>query len=150
MDATGRPPSVTVSDEQNVAVDIALLSSAAGAALVALGVPPKASVSITLVDPARIARLKGEAFGIHHETDVLAFPMDDPSDPMPGPIVLGELVICPAVAARQARGLGIAFADEMRHLVVHGLLHLCGRDHVGARAELAMAAEERLLLAVGA
>jgi probable rRNA maturation factor len=99
------------------------------------------------VGTERIAELKREALGIYRPTDVLSFPMDDPDDPSPGPLVLGDLVICPDVAAKQARALGHALSNELRHLVVHGLLHVFGRDHADPASELAMAREERGLLA---
>ncbi len=144
----GRPPSVYVSDEQSeVPLDVDDLSDVAEAALRALEVPPEAALTVTLVDAARIAELKQLAFGVRGATDVLSFPMDDLDDPMPGPLVLGDVVICPSVAARQARGLGIELQDELRHLLVHGILHVLGRDHADPASELAMVREERALLA---
>jgi probable rRNA maturation factor len=142
----GRPPSVYVSDEQSeVPIDLDDVVTTAEAALALLQVP-EASLTITMVDRARIAELKQEAFGVKRETDVLSFPMDDPWNPMPGPVVLGDIVVCPAVALRQARGLGIELDAEIRHLVVHGILHVLGRDHAEPQQELAMASEERRIL----
>jgi probable rRNA maturation factor len=95
---------------------------------------------------------------------VLAFPVED--DPLPPgrfpdmggtgpgsdvadepPLLLGDVVVCPAVAERNAKERAIAYDDEIALLVVHGLLHLLGMDHViDAEAE-AMEALERTLLA---
>lgn len=143
-----RSAAPVVEDEQSVPVDAASLTEAAARALDALGVPSEAALSITLVDPGRMAELKEQAFGRSANgkrapTDVLAFPIDDPADPMPGPLVLGDVVICPAVALRQARALGRALDDELTRLLVHGILHLLGRDHGDVVAERAMADEER-------
>jgi probable rRNA maturation factor len=136
-----------VLDEQDVPADAALLADAAARALDALGIASEAMLSITLAGPGRMAELKEQAFGARVPTDVLAFPIDDPADPMPGPVVLGDVVICPAVALRQARALGRTLDDEMTRLLVHGILHVLGRDHDDVRAERAMAREERAVLA---
>ena len=140
------PGPVTVVDEQDVGVDPRWLHRLASRALQALGVPDEAALSMTLVDRARIAELKHEALGERAATDVLSFPLDDLDDPMPGPVMLGDVVICPAVALRQARALGRSLEAELAQLLVHGILHLLGRDHPDARSERAMAAEERALL----
>ena len=68
-------------------------------------------------------------------TDVLAFPMDEldtarPDDPDPGPALLGDVVLCPAVAVRQARAAGHTMDDELVLLATHGVLHLLGYDHM--------------------
>jgi probable rRNA maturation factor len=68
-------------------------------------------------------------------TDVLAFPMDEldsgrPDDPDPGPALLGDVVLCPAVAVRQARAAGHSMDDELVLLATHGVLHLLGYDHM--------------------
>lgn len=135
-----------LSDEQDLPVDTERLVESATRALDLLGVPGEAELSIALVSSDRIAELKWEAFGERAVTDVLSFPMDDPADPMPGPLMLGDVVLCVAAAEHQARSLGRATADELDQLLVHGLLHLLGRVHDDARAELAMAAEERRVL----
>jgi probable rRNA maturation factor len=97
-------------------------------------------------------------------TDVLAFPIDDPVDagrwpdagstgpdrdgPEPGdlPLLLGDVVVCPAVASRQAPEHAGSYEDEMALLVVHGVLHVLGHDHVGPEETAAMQAKERSLL----
>jgi probable rRNA maturation factor len=82
---------------------------------------------------------------------VLTFPIDDPADPMPGPLVLGDVVLCPAVAAEQARASGHTLTDELALLLVHGILHALGRDHADPAAERAMFDEQaRILTAIAA
>jgi probable rRNA maturation factor len=68
-------------------------------------------------------------------TDVLSFPMDEldtarrPDEAGPGPALLGDVVLCPAVAADQAGQAGHSLDDELHLLTVHGVLHLLGYDH---------------------
>jgi probable rRNA maturation factor len=155
LDPGGDPyPSITVDDEQAVPVDASFLRGVAVRALEALGVPATGALAITLVDPGRMADLKEKALGLEHgeqraPTDVLAFPMDDPAHPMPGPFVVGDVVICPEVAAEQARAASHSLNDELALLLVHGILHCLGRDHATPAEEKAMFAEQAdVLLAV--
>lgn len=141
-DPGGGPYPVAVADEQDLPVDAASLRHFAVAALRALGVPESTELSIALVSPEAIADLKGRYYGEAAATDVLSFPMDGPEGP-----VIGDVVICPAVARRQARGLGRTYEEEMALLLVHGILHLAGRDHATASDEIEMRREERRILA---
>ena len=144
----GKPfTGVTVDDEQDVPVDAAFLSSVAARALQAMSVPADAMLPITLVTPERMAELKESALGERAPTDVLAFPMDSLAAPAPGPFVLGDVVLCPAVARAQASSVGRAFEEELAHLLVHGILHCLGRDHAEPVEEAAMRAEEQMILA---
>jgi probable rRNA maturation factor len=102
-------------------------------------VHPQAELCIKLVDEATIATLNEQWMGKEGPTDVLAFPMDElrpglvNEEPEDG--VLGDLVLCTAVAERQAdeareKGqTGYSTADEIDMLTVHGVLHLLGYDH---------------------
>lgn len=87
-------------------------------------------ISITLVGPARMAELNAEHMGKTGPTDVLAFPIDGPRDPGLGeagpPRMIGDLVLCPEVAAEQATS---GVEAELDLLVAHGVLHLLGYDH---------------------
>ena len=67
--------------------------------------------------------LNCEYRGKDHATNVLSFPYET------GPLLLGDLVICPPVVAREARGQGKPLAAHYAHLTVHGMLHLQGWDH---------------------
>jgi probable rRNA maturation factor len=96
-------------------------------------VHPLAELCIKLVDEATIAELNEKWMEKTGPTDVLAFPMDElrpglvNEDPEEG--VLGDLVVCAAVAERQAAEAGHATQDEVEMLTVHGILHLLGYDH---------------------
>ena len=96
-------------------------------------VHPLAELCIKAVDEATIAELNERWMDKEGPTDVLAFPMDElrpglvDEDPEEG--VLGDLVLCPAVAARQAATAGHSEAAEVELLTVHGILHLLGYDH---------------------
>lgn len=143
----GGERALDVDDRQRVPVDAARLRRTAGRALDALDVPIDAQLAITLIPPDAMAELKARALGSHEPTDVLAFPIDDPREPSPGPLVLGDIVMCPKVARQQARALGRSLEQETDELVVHAILHLLGRDHARASSERAMAREQRRILA---
>jgi len=96
-------------------------------------VHPLAELAVTAVDEDTIAELNGKWMEKDGPTDVLAFPMDElrpgkvNEEPEEG--VLGDLVLCPAVAERQAAEAGHSTTDELDLLTVHGILHLLGYDH---------------------
>lgn len=86
-------------------------------------------LTLTFVDVADIAELNAEHMGKQGPTDVLSFPMDDES--MPGvPTLLGDVVISPAVANGQFADHAGSLDDEIALLVVHGILHVLGHDHM--------------------
>lgn len=148
-------------------------------ALAAAGAPAGAVVGVFLADDARLAALNAVHMGKDGPTDVLSFPLLPPSafpahpgqDPAlratgpgdtfvlpPGvPVHLGEIVVSVERAIAQAtEGTGGQTgdragdpADELRLLLVHGVLHLCGWDHADAAEEVAMRALERAVLAGG-
>lgn len=135
---------VEVADEQDRAVDVDGLIAFAERALDAAGIRASHSLSIALVGKTAIADLKERFYGERHVTDVLSFPMD--ALDAPAPASLGDVVICVPVAERNAQGLGLSLQRELENLVVHGILHLAGRDHADPETELAMASEERRIL----
>jgi probable rRNA maturation factor len=137
---------LTVDDEQDVPVDHSLIRDAAMRALALLDVPASATLAVTLVGPDAMAELKARALGERVPTDVLAFPMDDISDPMPGPVVIGDVVLCPEVARAQADAAGQPFEDELRMLLVHGILHCLGHDHAEPKEAEEMFAEQAAIL----
>ena len=148
QDPGGDPlfPNVSIYDEQHIQVALPFLVRVATRALRALAVPEDGALVVTLVEPERMAELQEEALGEHSPTDVLAFPMDDLENPMPGPFVLGDIVICPEVAGEQAGAAGHPLNDELAMLLVHGILHCVGRDHATPSEETAMFAEQADLL----
>ncbi|HWC12008.1 MAG TPA: rRNA maturation RNase YbeY [Acidimicrobiales bacterium] len=152
-------------DEQaDEPVDTLRWARLAEAVLAAEGVRGDAEVSLLFVDETAMAELNQRFLGHSGPTDVLAFPIDDdvyegarsadslgpgPSaDPEPAemPTILGDVVLCPAVARRNAPTHAGTYDDEMALLVVHGLLHLLGMDHAeGEEAEVMQKREQELL-----
>ena len=108
-------------------------------------------LGLRFVDPGAMAELNLAHMGASGPTDVLAFPIDGGNghSPAPGPaVLLGDVVVCPAYAARpdRAREPG-SLTDELALLVVHGVLHVLGYDHARDAEAAAMQAREGRLLA---
>jgi len=138
---------VYLADEQSDAVDAEDLLDLARYVLAAQRVPPEMEVALLLVDRDTIAQLNATHLGHTGPTDVLAFPIDEPGETPPDvPSILGDVVLCPAVAAAQAPRFDRSAHEELRLLTVHGLLHLLGMDHATAEEEREMfALTDRLL-----
>ena len=130
---------VFLSDEQDMAVDVDDLVAVAQHTLAAQRVPGDMETSLLLVDVDTIASLNAEHLDKDGPTDVLAFPIDEPGETPPGvPAMLGDVVLCPRVAGNQAGASGRTAQEELRMLVVHGILHLLGMDHADPESERAM------------
>ena len=86
----------------------------------------RAVLSLTFVGRDRMRALNREWMGKRGATDVLAFALRNPGGPL-----VGDIYICPWVAAREARARGIPLRQELCRLVVHGVLHVLGYDHPG-------------------
>ena len=118
----------------------------ANAALVVLS-RSESELSILLTDDVQIQDLNRDYRNKDAPTDVLSFGQDD-GEAFPGTVpVLGDLVISLQTAERQATELGHPVAAEVRVLLVHGLLHLLGHDHIEEEERAEMAAAEDALLA---
>jgi probable rRNA maturation factor len=134
--------SVEVNNESGTSVDERSLTALARFVLDYLGIHPLAELSILLVDAEAMAHLHLQWMDEPGPTDVLAFPMDelrpsaDEAEPEPG--LLGDVVLCPQVAAQQAAAAGHTTEDELHLLCVHGILHLLGYDHGEAAQEKEM------------
>lgn len=157
-------PEVFVADEQMLSVDVARWADLARQVLQAEGIRGNTELSLLFIDEAAMTELNLEFMGVNGPTDVLAFPIDAEADlgsvPSPTslgpdrspvdlddiPLLLGDVVICPAVANRQAPTHAGSIDDEMALLVVHGLLHVLGHDHALADEKALMRARERDLL----
>jgi probable rRNA maturation factor len=131
------------------AVDVELLGRLADHVLERLHVHPDAELSIAVVDEDEMARLHVEWMDLPGPTDVLSFPMDEmrpgtPEEPAEG--TLGDIVLCPPVARRQAEAGGHSVADELCLLTTHGILHLLGHDHAEPGERAIMFALQRDLL----
>ena len=158
--------SVFCADEQAAApVDVRRFSDLARDVLVTEGIRIPAELNLFFVDEAAIAELNERFLDATGPTDVLAFPIDgDPAErgrwPDSGtsgpdrapaadevPLLLGDIVVCPAVAERQAPDHAGRYDDELALLVVHGILHVLGMDHADEAEAAEMQARERALLA---
>jgi probable rRNA maturation factor len=156
---------VYAADEQSdhpVAVD--RWAALARSVLEAEGIVGDTEVSLLFVDEATIASLHERFLDQPGPTDVLSFPIEDEpdrsgrspdeggtgpgsADPDSGRLkLLGDVVICPVVAAANAVEHGVIFDDEIALLVVHGLLHLLGMDHALDEEAERMERRERQLL----
>jgi probable rRNA maturation factor len=135
--------SIEINNESGVEVDERALTQLGRFVLDALRIDPLAELSVLLVDPDTMAALHQQWMDLPGPTDVMAFPMDaadgpaerfDPSAP-PGTdegraeAMLGDVVLCPAVAADQATSAGHSTEAELHLLCTHGILHLLGYDH---------------------
>lgn len=138
---------VFVADEQDRPVDANDLVCLARHVLRSRRVPPDMDLSLLLVDEEAITALNAHHMGKSEPTDVLAFPIDEPGETPPGvPAVLGDVVLCPAVAESQAVRSGHDVREELRVLVIHGILHVLGMDHAFPDDEREMfALADRLL-----
>jgi len=135
--------SIEIANESGVDVDEALLAALARHVLDGLRVHPLAELSVLLVDEPAMTELHVRWMGEDGPTDVLAFPMDElrlpqpgghsdghaPADPDAADTLLGDVVICPQVAAVQAAEAEHDVQDEIDLLCTHGILHLLGYDH---------------------
>jgi probable rRNA maturation factor len=156
---------VFCADEQSAQpVELARWSTLARAVLDSRGIRGDVEVSLLFVDEQTVASLNERFLGRSGPTDVLAFPVED--DPVPAgrspdtggtgpgvdamgepPLLLGDVVVCPAVAQRNAVEHGVSYEDEIALLVVHGLLHLLGMDHADDHEAGIMESLEQRLLA---
>jgi probable rRNA maturation factor len=106
-------------------VENKLLGKIAHRALEVLGLN-KAELSIVLVSDAQIRKLNKLYRNKDKPTDVLSFPIGEKVN---GWLILGDIVISVDTAKRQAQGLGYSLEEELKRLLVHGLVHLLGYDH---------------------
>ena len=148
---------VHFADEQDDPQEPGPLEEVALATMLAESLPPSTEVSITLVDEETISNLNEAHMGKTGPTDVLSFPLETlapgvapvetPDGPPP---FLGDILICPAVVRGNAAREQVPFEDEMALMVVHGLLHLLGYDHVvDAEAEHMEQRERDVLAGLG-
>jgi len=134
---------IEIANESDISVDEASIAAAARFAMDRMGVSPLAELSVLLVGSPVMADLHERWMDLPGPTDVMAFPMDaadgpterfDPSAPPgtdedPGAAMLGDVVLCPVVAADQAASAGHSTESELHLLCTHGILHLLGYDH---------------------
>jgi probable rRNA maturation factor len=153
--------SVEIANESGIDIDEALLAALARHVLSDMRVHPLAELSVLLVDEPAMTELHVKWMGEEGPTDVLAYPMDELRLPQPGGYgehsppdddagekLLGDVVICPQVAAAQAAEAGHGVQEEIDLLCTHGILHLLGYDHADPAEHAAMfGLQDRLLAA---
>lgn len=133
-------------------VDIAALAALVDGVLADAAVEPESALTIVLADDAVLRALNLEHRGADEPTDVLSFPADE-GDPFPQaadadaePRYLGDIAVSLETVRAQAADLGLAFSLELRHVILHGTLHLLGFDHRTPAEEAAMRAREEAVL----
>jgi probable rRNA maturation factor len=105
-----------------------------------------AEMTIRIVDEAEMTSLNGRYRGKEYPTNVLSFPFDMPEDVEEELPILGDLVICASIVAKEAIEQRKTVAAHWAHMVVHGTLHLLGYDHVKDDEAERMEAEEIIIL----
>lgn len=136
--------------EDGSEVDLVFVDAVATFALGHMDVPPATEVSITFVDDGRMAALNEEYRGKTGPTDVLSFECDNIADGFATDadevFSLGDIVIAPDVAYRQSREYGNTYKEELALLIVHGMLHLRGFDHIEDDEAAIMEKEQTTIL----
>jgi len=144
--------SIEINNESGITVDEVVLAQLGRFVLDAMGINPLAELSVVLLDTEAMAALHVQWMDLPGPTDVMAFPMDgedlpgDRVDPSAPPstdatgaeAMLGDVVLCPDVAAKQARAVGHSTEAELHLLTTHGILHLLGYDHGDPQQEREM------------
>jgi len=105
---------------------------------------PDGQVTLRIVDQADSASLNRPSPGLARAATAPSFPFEDP--PHTATAILGDVVLCAPLALREAAQLGRAPAEHWAHLVVHGVLHLCGYDHQGDAEAATMETLESAIL----
>ena len=142
--------SVEVNNESGFDVDEAEFAALGRHVLDAMHVHPQTDLSILLVGTEVMTELHVQWMDEPGPTDVLSFPMDELRPGTDGEVspagLLGDVVLCPEVAAKQARGAGHSTMEELLLLTTHGILHLLGYDHEEPEEEKEMFGLQRQLL----
>jgi len=142
--------SIDVLNETDYDLDELELVACARFVMDRMRVHPGADLVLRLVDEAAMTTLHVQWMNLPGPTDVMSFPMDELTpgregeEPEEG--ILGDIVLCPAVAERQAGEAGHALEEELLLLTTHGILHLLGFDHAEPDDEREMFELQRTLL----
>jgi probable rRNA maturation factor len=142
--------SIEISNESEVAVDEARVLELANFALHELKIHPKAELAIQFVNEAAMEVLHIQWMDEPGPTDVLSFPMDElrpgSESEITPPGLLGDIVVCPQVAIKQAETAGHEPINEILLLTTHGILHLLGFDHAEPDEEREMFGLQKSIL----
>ncbi len=146
-----RPVVVAIDEQTDVPIDVDRWTALAAGALESSGVLT-GELNLLFVDEMAMQELNRAHIGNDRPTDVLSFPLDGADRADAGESLIGDIVVCPAYAAREAPchtghlGHDGSVDDELALLVVHGVLHLLGHDHATPDETTAMQAREQSLL----
>jgi len=142
--------SIEINNESGLEADEVRILNLATFALDFMNIDPNAELSIVMANETTMEKLHIEFMDEPGPTDVLSFPMVElrpGSDLVPSPEgVLGDIVVCPQVAAKQAETAGHPMINEILLLVTHGMLHLVGFDHAEPEEEKEMFGLQKELL----
>jgi probable rRNA maturation factor len=158
----GEPEIFMANEQSDVEIDLTRWQQLALDVLNAEGIRGATEMTIMFVDESTMTEMNTQYMGNAYATDVLSFPLDAVEairSPGPGalsktpepapldladfPLLLGDVVICPSVAVKQAPHHAGTVDDEFALLLVHGILHVLGDDHDSPEAEAKMHARER-------
>ncbi|MGA1023406.1 MAG: rRNA maturation RNase YbeY [Aquiluna sp.] len=141
---------IEITNESELEVDLTRVQSLAEHVREALRLHPLVDVGVIFVDEAPMTDLHVRWMDEPGPTDVLSFPMDElrpgSEEMLSAEGVLGDVVICPQVARRQAEAAGHEEINEILMLLTHGMLHLVGFDHAEPEEEKEMFALQKELL----
>jgi probable rRNA maturation factor len=133
---------IDINNESGIEADELGLVALTRFALDRLRIHPQAEVSIMLVDETTMSDYHVRFMDEPGPTDVLSFPMDElrpPKEDEEPPLgLLGDIVLCPSVTAKQAADNGRTTDEEAEYLLVHGVLHLLGFDHAEPEEKVVM------------
>lgn len=142
---------IEINNESDQKVDEARVLALASFALDQLKIHPDAELAIQFVNEDAMTTLHVQWMDEPGPTDVLSFPMDElrpgNESEISGPGLLGDIVVCPQVAATQALAAGHETINEILLLTTHGILHLLGFDHAEPEEEKEMFGLQREILA---
>jgi probable rRNA maturation factor len=138
---------IDITNRSGIAYNEADLEALIRFGMADLGLNPECDLELLLADEEEMTQLHVKWMNEPGPTDVLTFPMDElrPNSTEPG--ILGDIVLCPQVAIRQAESANHTFIHEMSILGIHGLLHIVGYDHATKEDEIEMFARQESIVA---
>ncbi|MFM8155902.1 MAG: rRNA maturation RNase YbeY [Actinomycetes bacterium] len=125
---------IAVINESGVECDTEALARLAAFLFPLVRIADDCELCITIVDEPRMEELHIQWMDLPDATDVLSFPMDELRSAEPGQVppmgILGDIVLCPEFARKQAAEAGRSLDEQLQFLTTHGILHLLGHDHM--------------------
>lgn len=141
---------VEVVNETEYQIDLSEFADLADYVLTQMHVSTDSELAVLFIDEEPMAELHVRWLDLPGPTDVMSFPMDELKPGRPDAVTpegtLGDICICPSVAARQAEAAGHSTVEEMLLLLTHGILHLLGYDHAEPEEKEVMFTLQRKLL----